>query len=92
MFSSQSNLRISFILILALLSVSCATWKKLDALYLGEASLPSLVGKDTTSALTHFDQSPVKRDTLKVKDPETGRELFFMKTFTDENTGEVTAS
>ncbi|MBR1783347.1 MAG: hypothetical protein IJ753_07530 [Bacteroidales bacterium] len=61
-------------------------------MYSGEVALPAIVGKDTTSKVPQFDRFKTLRDTLKVYDESTGRDLFFMKTFKDEKTGEVTAS
>ncbi len=76
---------------LALL-VACSTQKKLAKLNKGEAELPTLMGKDTTSLVPQFDQTKAFRDTLKVIDDETGKELVFMKTLIDEKTGEAVAS
>lgn len=76
----------------SVLVVACATQRKLDRLYNGEVDLPVLIGRDTTASVPQFERFKALRDTLRVHDEQTGKDFYFMKTFTDEKTGEVTAS
>ena len=75
-----------------LVSVSCATQKKLQRLKNGETPQVQLTLGNQPDYLPKVDEkSNVTRDTLKVKDDD-GRELIVMKAIKDEESGEMVAT
>ena len=75
-----------------MVSVSCATQKKLQRLKNGETPQVQLTLGNQPDYLPKVDEkSNVTRDTLKVKDDD-GRELIVMKAIKDEESGEMVAT
>ena len=88
------TVRILFVLsvIGCLVSVSCATQKKLQRLKNGETPQVQLTLGNQPDYLPKVDEkSNVTRDTLKVK-YDDGRELIVMKAIKDEESGEMVAT
>lgn len=88
------TVRILFALsvVCCLVSVSCATQKKLQRLKNGETPQVQLTLGNQPDYLPKVDEkSYVTRDTLKVKDDD-GRELIVMKAIKDEESGEMVAT
>lgn len=77
---------------LVLLVVSCSTHKKLTTLQSGEGPAVQLnLAKEESFVPDIKNQSPVSRDTLKIKDDD-GTEILIMKAIKDEETGEMVAT
>ena len=75
-----------------LVSISCATQKKLQRLRNGETPQVQLTLGNQPDYLPKVDEkSNVTRDTLKVKDDD-GKELIVMKAIKDEESGEMVAT
>ena len=77
---------------LVLLVVSCSTHKKLTTLQSGAGPAVQLnLAKEESFVPDIKNQSPVSRDTLKIKDDD-GTEILIMKAIKDEETGEMVAT
>ena len=81
---------IALVLVLALISVSCATQQKLKDIRETHRDA-QLTLSDEVSNLPELKIKQITRDTLKIKD-EDGSEILIMKAVKDEETGEMVAA
>lgn len=90
--------KISLHLLIALLCLflvwmlfpSCGTTRK--AQKLRQRNITATIGLTKESELPSMEILQAKRDTIIVKDPGTGREVYLMKAYQDEETGEMVAN
>lgn len=89
-YSTQIFVAFLCLFLVGLLAPSCGTSRKLARLQ--KRQLGATLGLGRENDMPDLEVRKAKRDTVMIKDLETGRDVFFVKAIRDDETGEMVAS